>query len=105
MNENVHNIDKLFRDAIEGLEELPSPNSWNELDKKLDKKKVDSITGKYYKLKWVAAALFIFSFGMGMYVYHVHKSSAVVKITAIENLPLELIQKKNMLKPQLKTLK
>ncbi len=79
MSENLHDIDKLFRDAIEGQEEMPPPGVWNELDQKLDKRKVASIADKYNKLKWVAAALFLVSTGLAMYVYRVNRTVAVVK--------------------------
>ena len=62
MNENLHNIDKLFKTAIEDHEELPSTDVWNNIDKGLDKKNVVSIQRKYYVLKRVAVAVFIFGF-------------------------------------------
>lgn len=67
MDENLHNIDHLFRKAIEGHEEEPSTNVWENIDKNLDKKNVVSISKKYRKLKWAAAALLIFSAGLAMY--------------------------------------
>jgi hypothetical protein len=67
MDENLHNIDHLFRKAIEGHEEAPSNNVWENIDKNLDKKNVVSISKKYRKLKWAAAALLIFSAGLAMY--------------------------------------
>lgn len=71
MSENLRNIDDLFRKALDDHEETPSPNVWADIDKNLDKKKVFSISKKYRKLKWVAAALLIFSAGMAMYSIHV----------------------------------
>ena len=67
MDENLHNIDDLFKKAINEYDEMPSKNVWEQIDKNLDKKKVVSISEKYNKLKWVAAALLIFSAGMAMY--------------------------------------
>ncbi|GEO10238.1 outer membrane beta-barrel protein [Segetibacter aerophilus] len=67
MDENLHNIDHLFRKAIAGHEEEPSTNVWENIDKNLDKKNVVSISKKYRKLKWAAAALLIFSAGLAMY--------------------------------------
>ncbi|MDQ6813642.1 MAG: hypothetical protein M3040_07900, partial [Bacteroidota bacterium] len=70
MSENLPNIDDLFRKALEEHEDSPSANVWANIDKNLDKKKVVSISQKYRKLKWVAAALLIFSAGMAMYTVH-----------------------------------
>jgi len=67
MDENLHSIDDLFKKAIDDHDEVPSSKVWENIDKNLDKKKVISITKKYEKWKWVAAALFIFSVGMAMY--------------------------------------
>jgi hypothetical protein len=67
MDENIHNIDHLFKKAMEGHEEVPSSNVWENIDKNLDKNNVVSISRKYRKLKWVAASLLIFSAGMAMY--------------------------------------
>ena len=57
MNKDLHNIDDLFRKALEENQELPSASVWENIDKTLDKKKVVSISKKYNKLKWVAAVL------------------------------------------------
>jgi len=70
MDENLHNIDDLFKRALDEHSETPSPRVWENLDKNLEKKKVVSITKKYEKWKWVAAALFIFSVGMAMYTWN-----------------------------------
>jgi hypothetical protein len=70
MSENLHNIDDLFRKALDGHEEEPSANVWENIDRNLDKKRFAFISNKYRKLKWVAAALLIFSAGMAMYTIH-----------------------------------
>lgn len=70
MDENLHPIDDLFKKAIDDHDEVPSSKVWENIDKNLDKKKVISITKKYEKWKWVAAALFIFSVGMAMYTWN-----------------------------------
>ena len=67
MSENLPNIDDLFRKALDEYEETPTNNVWTNIDKNLDKKKVVFISEKYRKLKWVAAALLLFSAGMAMY--------------------------------------
>ncbi|MEJ7680760.1 MAG: hypothetical protein WKG06_23495 [Segetibacter sp.] len=70
MDEDLHSIDDLFKKAINGHEELPSGGVWEKIDKNLDKKKVVFISKKYNKLKWIAAALLMFSAGMAMYTLH-----------------------------------
>jgi len=71
MSDDLHNIDDLFKKALEEHTELPSPEVWNNIDKSLDQKKVVSISKKYNKLKWAAAVLLLFSFGMAMYAIHI----------------------------------
>src|ERR1017187_8257136 len=75
MNEDLHNIDDLFRKALEENQELPAPSIWDNIDKALDKKKVVSISKKYNKLKWAAAVLLLFSIGMAMYTLHIRKQN------------------------------
>lgn len=85
MSEDLHNIDKLFKQAIDQHEEEPSPQVWDAIDKNLDKKNVVSILKRYNKLKWVAAALLLFSFGMAMYTLEMRrKDKETVKKNATE---------------------
>ena len=60
MDENLHNIDKLFRDAIEGHEEMPPENVWKALDAGLDKSNTAHINRKYQAVKRLAIALMLF---------------------------------------------
>jgi hypothetical protein len=73
MSKNLHNIDDLFKRAIDDHLDTPSDKVWDAIDKNLDKKKVVSISKKYNKLKWVAAILLLFSTGMAMYVWQTGK--------------------------------
>lgn len=85
MDENLHNIDDLFKKTINEHEEMPSDNVWEQIDKNLDKKKVVFISKKYYKLKWVAAALLMFSAGMAMYTWHTSiKNKELVKENTVD---------------------
>jgi hypothetical protein len=80
MSENLHNIDDLFRNALNDHEEEPSPGIWDNLDNQLDKKKIVHIHRKYNALKWIAASLLIFSFAAGMYAIHTRmKNRELVK--------------------------
>ncbi len=57
MSENLHDIDKLFRDAIERHEDMPSEKLWDAVDAGLDKSNVIHIKRKYNNLKRIAAVL------------------------------------------------
>jgi hypothetical protein len=78
MNEHLHNIDKIFKNALEKFEEDPSSDVWQGIDKKLDNKKVVSISKKYQKLKWVASFLLLFSIAMAMYILQVVKKNKLL---------------------------
>lgn len=67
MDEQLHDIDDLFQSAVKRHSELPTDNVWQHLEKNLQKRKVTSITKKYKKWRWVAAALFILSVGLAIY--------------------------------------
>ncbi|MDB5222575.1 MAG: porin family protein [Chitinophagaceae bacterium] len=101
MSENLHNIDDLFKKAIDEHEDTPSAKVWDAIDKNLDKKKVVSISRKYNKLKWAAAALLLFSFGMGMYVWQTRmtnrelvKENKINKATKTNKQALNNVDKK-----------
>jgi hypothetical protein len=80
MNDDLRNIDDLFKKALEEHTEIPSSAVWDNIDKSLDKKKVVSLSKKYNKLKWAAAVLLLFSFGMAMYTVHIRiKNKELVK--------------------------
>lgn len=80
MSKPLPNIDDLFKMAIDKHEDAPSQKVWEAIDKNLDKKKVVSISRKYNKLKWAAAAILLFSFGMAMYTWHTQlKNKELVK--------------------------
>ena len=80
MSKNLHNIDDLFKKAIDGHVDTPSQKVWDAIDKNLDKKKVVSISREYNKLKWAAAILLLFSTGMAMYVWQTRiKNKELVK--------------------------
>jgi hypothetical protein len=98
MSEDLHNIDDLFRNALNDHEEDPSPGVWDNLDKQLDKNKIVHIKKKYYALKWVAAALLIFSCAAGMYAIHTRmKNRELVKKTTQNAIRKERV--KSTMKP------
>lgn len=67
MSENLHDIDKLFRDSLEGHEEMPSDKVWDALDNNLDKSNVIHIRRKYNNLKRIAIALLLLLLGTIVY--------------------------------------
>jgi hypothetical protein len=87
MEENLHDIDKLFRDAIEGQEEMPSGKVWDAIDHNLDKSNVIQIKRKYNNLKRLAVALLLLLSGTVIYEIQSKKSGKeeVVKNKGIEN--------------------
>jgi hypothetical protein len=67
MSKNLHDIDKLFRDSLEGHEEMPSDKVWDALDNNLDKSNVISIKRKYNNLKRIAIVLLLLLLGTIVY--------------------------------------
>lgn len=75
MDKNLHDIEDLFRRGLEDNEEMPPENTWDGIEKILDKDKVISIRKKYLRLKWVAILLLFFSVGMSLYVWNTRKNN------------------------------
>jgi len=59
MSENLHDIDKLFKDSIEEHEEMPTEKVWDAIDNNLDKSNIVQIRRKYNNLKRLAVALLL----------------------------------------------
>ena len=76
MDKNLHNIENLFKKALEENEEDPSQNAWDRIEKKLDKASVVSIKKKYDFLKKIAFLLLLFSTGLCMYVWKSENKNA-----------------------------
>lgn len=103
MSKNLpENIDELFRKGLEAHSELPPASFWENIDKALDKKKVITISKKYYKLKWAAAILLLVSIGMAMNTWHVSKRSIELLTDNNSNNQIQdnkAFQKKSNLSP------
>ncbi|MEO6837166.1 MAG: outer membrane beta-barrel protein [Ginsengibacter sp.] len=69
MDKNLHDIEDLFRKALEKNEENPSQKAWDGIEKKLDKENVVSIKRKYDLLKKVAFLLLFLLAGLSIYVW------------------------------------
>jgi hypothetical protein len=70
MDENVDDIDNLFRKAVESHPDIPGDGVWSQLEKTLQKRNVSAITKKYKKWKWFSLLLILFSTGIGIYTVH-----------------------------------
>ncbi len=70
MNENLHDIDKLFRDTIGGHRDMPSTHVWESIDRQLDKTNVSLTTRKYNNLKRLSVAILLLL--LGSIAYQVH---------------------------------
>jgi hypothetical protein len=57
LSENLHHIDKIFRDSIEECNEMPSKHVWEAIDSHLDKSKINHISRRYKRLKRFAVLL------------------------------------------------
>jgi hypothetical protein len=67
MKKKLHNIDKLFKAALDDHMESPPEAIWDAIDKRLDKNKVVDINKKYIQLKRIAIALLVLLLGFGAY--------------------------------------
>ena len=75
MSENLHDIDKLFRDGMEEYGEMPSGKVWEGVDAGLDKGNVVQMRRKYNNLKRVAAVLLLLLLSVAGYEIFKPKSS------------------------------
>ena len=82
MKKNLHDIDKLFKAAIDDLEESPSSGVWDAIDSNLDKNKVIDIRKKYILLKRVSIVLLLLLLGFGVHTYNTWNAA---KIAAMNN--------------------
>jgi hypothetical protein len=69
MDKNLHDIDKLFHDAIEPLEDSPGRQVWENIGNALDKNETVQYRKKTIALKRLSAALLLLLLGFGVYHY------------------------------------
>ena len=70
MDEDLHDIEDLFFEALDVNEEKVSPNVWDGVEKRLDKDNIISIKKKYITLKRVAILLLLL---LGISIYEMDK--------------------------------
>jgi hypothetical protein len=90
MNKNLHDIDKLFKAALNDQDETPSAELWNAIDQHLDKNKVVDINRKYIQLKKIAVALLILLIGIGAYTLNTwNKSEKLAKANKSNKISIQ----------------
>ena len=79
MKENLHDIDKLFKAALDDHSENPPVAVWDAIDKNLDKNIVIDINRKYIKVRRIAIALLVLLLGAGIYtLMNLNKSEKAI---------------------------
>ena len=68
MDKNLQNIEDLFKKGLEGNEESPSENVWNNIDQSLEKENSLKFRKKYYSLKRATAILIVVLALLSIYV-------------------------------------
>ncbi len=79
MDEDLHDIEDLFFDALDDNEEKVSPNVWDGVEKRMDKDNIVSIKKKYTNLKRIAILLLLL---LGISIYEmdrIYNSNSVAK--------------------------
>jgi hypothetical protein len=97
MDKNLHNIEDLFRKALEDNEENPSQNAWEGIEKKLDKDNAVSIKKKYDLLKKVALLLVFLLAGLSIYVWKFQDKNPVKPKKDISEINFEAKTKNDTL--------
>jgi hypothetical protein len=85
MTEDLNNIDKLFKAAIDGHEEAASDESWKVIDKELDRNNIITIRKKYADLKKLVAVLLVLLSGTIIYEWHSAYSSKTINTSIDSN--------------------
>lgn len=70
MIRDIHDIDKLFKDGIEGHKEDVPDAVWENISNKLDEKQAVSFEKKYYRLRRLAIAVVLLGFLSGVYALY-----------------------------------
>ena len=80
MDENLHNIEDLFRDGLENNVEMPPLQAWKDIDNILNRDNVVSIKKKYTAMKRLAVLLLLLLLGFSIYeLTNRHNAEGIVK--------------------------
>ena len=94
MSINLHNIDNLFKQPIEEYSDMPSSAVWDNINQKLDEKKIISLKRKYTNLMRMTAMLIILLVCSVVYYYGIHKPSQQITFTQSTHNNKDLIKEK-----------
>src|SRR5689334_11260481 len=84
MNDDLHDIDDLFRERFEGYREEAPPSAWEAVSNNLDKQQASFYKSKYNRLKRAAIVLLLLCFLGGTYViFDVFKDNKTGKATIV----------------------
>lgn len=70
MTDDLHDIDDLFREGIEGHEEEVPSSVWEAVSNDLDKKQASYYKNKYHRLKKASLLLLLLCFLGGLYIFY-----------------------------------
>lgn len=90
MSINLHDIDNLFKHPIEEHTEIPSSAVWDNINQKLDEKKIINLKRKYTNLIRMTAILMILLVCSVVYYYGFNKPSIQSNFTHVTYDPKEL---------------
>lgn len=75
MDKDLHNIEDLFKSALEDNEEMPSAKLWDAVDNRLDKDNVTAIKKKYKTLKRLSLLLLLLLIGLSIYELNIRPAN------------------------------
>ena len=96
MDENLQNIEDLFKSSLEDNEDMPSKKVWDGIDTRLDKENIIAIKKKYNTVKRIAFLLLFLVAGFSLYELNNHNSknnlvsknnNVANEFTDIDNVP------------------
>jgi Outer membrane protein beta-barrel domain len=74
MDKDLHNIEDLFKSALNDHEEMPPGKVWDAVDQRLDKDTVATIKKKYKTLKRFSLLLLLLLIGLSIYELNIRNS-------------------------------
>ena len=87
MDEDLQNIEDLFKAALDDNEDMPSKKVWDGIDNRLDKENIIAIEKKYNTVKRIAFLLLLLVAGFSVYELNNHngKNNLVSKNNNVAN--------------------
>ena len=72
MDNNLQNIEELFKSSLEGNEEMPLKKVWEAIDNRLDKEDISVIKKKYNTVRSISFLLLLLLLGFSLYELNNH---------------------------------